>query len=406
MTRSDDASARFRGDALESGGVEHTTRADTRLEVVGDHRGADDRERDRRSVPGERSQLDLVADPQPGVAHRQGAEGDLVGSGRLPARCDDRPDGLGAIDRYERLDPELAVVGHDRAAGEAGRGDDVRMARHQRPRLVLGQPGAVVEEPDDGVEVSPIPCRVRRHVTDRHRPGGDGDEYRDRGGDATDRRQDGDAGAAAHPAERHRHAGPDRRWPGHGHAATERAGGCPAHRRDHAGGDDEQHHGGEPDGEHDPVHGEPASPRSSPADADRPERAGTDDSGRSHDHRDRRGDRPPQRCRRRKVSAGGAEGDQRVAIIRLASGLPGHGLGDEEAGDDGRGESHAGGGVRLVPGRLPGRLDQLRVHGVGDVEDPTRQALPQRGDERLGIIVDEAHTHRVATPQHVVAVGR
>ena len=137
-----------------------------------------------------------------------------------------------------------------------------------------------------------------------------------------------------------------------------------------------------------------------------PSALGTDDGGRAHDHRDPRGDRPPHRCCRRQVSAGRAEGDQRVAIIRLAPGLPSDGLGDEEAGDDGRGEGDAGRGVRLVAGRLPGRLDQRRVHGVGDVEDPTRQPLAERGDERLGIIVDESHTHRVAAAQHVVAVGR
>ena len=183
---------------------------------------------------------------------------------------------------------------------------------------ILGQPAGVVEEPDDGVEVRPVPRRVRRHVPDGDGPGGHGDEHGDRGGDAADRRQDGHAGAPAHTAERHRHAGPDRRRSGHGHADPERSSRCPAHRRDDACGDHEQHHGRKPDGQHDPVHREPVFPRSSPADADRPERAGSDDGGRAHDDRDPRRDRPPHRCCRRQVSASRAEGDQRVAIVRLA----------------------------------------------------------------------------------------
>ena len=71
-------------------------------------------------------------------------------------------------------------------------------------------------------------------------------------------------------------------------------------------------------------------PRSPPADADRADRARGDDGDGADRGGDDRGQGPPDDGGADQIAAGGAEGDEHLAIVRLAPGLAGDGLGDEE----------------------------------------------------------------------------
>ena len=169
--------------------------------------------------PSARPQLDLVADLHTRVAHRERAQGDLVGTGRFPARCDHRADRLRAVDRCERLHPQLAVVGHHGLPGDTRSGHHVGMGGNGLPEI--DEVVALVEEADDRIERGAVTDRVRRHLGDRGRRREGGDQRGNSHGDRGDRRQDRHAGAPTHPAQGEHRSGAHRWWARHGDGDSE-----------------------------------------------------------------------------------------------------------------------------------------------------------------------------------------
>ena len=215
---------RLGGDASETLGGEHASGADPRLVVVGDHRLTDDGELDRSAVVGDRPQRDPVVDLHPGFAHRQRPQGDLVVTRRLPTGGDHRPHRFDAVDRHERLDVHLTAIGSAPVdTGYARRGDHVRVGGDLRPQTSSCGSLAVVDDADDGVEVGAVADRVRRHVADRRRTGGDGDEHRHRHGDRADGGQDRHARTAADAAQGEQRPRADRGRARHADGDAERA---------------------------------------------------------------------------------------------------------------------------------------------------------------------------------------